>query len=313
MTGMTNVTLPVRSMRRKAFGANGELVVRVSRTSPRAGRPKPSSKPPPMALVAVRKLRREGEARSRVFTSHLRVGDAGGLLDGRTDTRIGTATADVAGHGIVDVRIARPGRRGEQRACRHDLARLAVAALRHVQRSPGRLDPLARRRGADGFDGGDLLGDGRRHRRDAGAGLLPVDLDRARAAKARAAAEFRAGHVQHVAQRPQQWHVVGDIEVAGLSVDVERDHGVLHCPGSELYHTACATGNPLDDGVGVANRYQRIDRHYRSIDSPPRIWSDRFRISRPPESDMRNDSFSTRDSMTHLEKEPLELDSLKCN
>src|SRR5262249_32555547 len=39
-----------------------------------------------------------------------------------------------------------------------------------------------------------------------------------------AAAELRAGHVQHVAQRPQQRHVVGDIEVAGLSVYVERDH-----------------------------------------------------------------------------------------
>src|SRR5258705_12819647 len=50
---------------------------------------------------------------------------------------------------------------------------------------------------------------------------------------------------------------------------------------------------------------QRIDQHYRSMDSPPRIWSDRFRISRATESDMRNDSFSTRDpTMTHLEKEP---------
>src|SRR5438105_5924709 len=59
------------------------------------------------------------------------------------------------------------------------------------------------------------------------------------------------------------------------------------------------------DPHGVANRYQRIDRHYRSIDSRPRIWSDRFRISRPTESDMRNDSFSTSDpTMTHLEKEP---------
>src|SRR5262245_20681530 len=129
--GITNVTLPARSMRRKAFGANGELVVSVSRTSPRAGRPKPSSKPPPMAVVAVRKLRREGEASSRAFISRLRIGDAGGLFDRRTDPRIGAAAADVAGHGIVDVRIARLRVAGEQRACRHDLARLAVAALRH--------------------------------------------------------------------------------------------------------------------------------------------------------------------------------------
>src|SRR6266850_4646528 len=104
MTGMTNVTLPVRSMRRKAFGANGALVVRVSRTSPRVGRPKPSNRPPPMALVAVRKCRR--------FISRLRFRDAGSLLDGSANTRIGAAAADVAGHGIVDVRIARPGLRG---------------------------------------------------------------------------------------------------------------------------------------------------------------------------------------------------------
>src|SRR5262245_49710459 len=146
--GITNVTLPARSMRRKALGANGELVVSVSRTSPRTGRPKPRSKPPPMAVVAVRKLRREGEASSRVFISRLRIGDAGRLFDRRTDARIRAAAADVAGHGTVDVRIARLGIGGEQRACRHDLARLAVPALRHVESEPGRLDFLARGGGA---------------------------------------------------------------------------------------------------------------------------------------------------------------------
>jgi len=45
-----------------------------------------------------------------------------------------------------------------------------------------------------------------------------------------------------------------------------------------------------------------IDRDHRPMDSPPRIWSDRFRISLPTESDMRNDSFSTRNpTMTHLD------------
>src|SRR4249920_1272 len=122
--GITKVTLPARSMRRKAFGANGAFVVRLSRISPRAGRPNPSTKPPPMAVVAVRKLRREGEARSRVSISRLRIGDARGLLDRRADTRIGTATADVPCHGIVDVRIARLRLGGEQRAGRHDLAGL---------------------------------------------------------------------------------------------------------------------------------------------------------------------------------------------
>src|SRR5262249_19873789 len=42
-----------------------------------------------------------------------------------------------------------------------------------------------------------------------------------------AAAERRTGHAQHVAQRPQQWHVVRDVELAGFAIDVERDHRIL--------------------------------------------------------------------------------------
>src|SRR6267378_3872432 len=175
--GITNVTLPARSMRKKALGANGASDVSVSRISPRVGRPKPSNTPPPMALVAVRKCRR--------FISRLRFRDAGSLLDGSANTRIGAAAADVAGHGAVDVGIARLGVCGEQRARRHDLPRLTVPALRHVEREPGRLDFLAGRRGADGFDGRDALADRGRDRRDARARRLSVDLDSACAAEAR--------------------------------------------------------------------------------------------------------------------------------
>src|SRR5262245_23415677 len=105
-----------------------------------------------MAVVAVRKLRRDGETRSGVSTSHLLIGDTRGLLDRGADARIGPAAADVAGHRTVDVRIARLGRGSEQRACGHDLAGLAVPALRYVQFQPGRLDFLAGGRDADGFD-----------------------------------------------------------------------------------------------------------------------------------------------------------------
>src|SRR5215470_14894673 len=110
--GETKVTLPARSMRRKAFGANGASVVSVSRTSPRAGRPKPSTKPPPRALVAMRKLRRDGEASSRVVIS--RPLFAGGLLDRRSNTRVCAAAADVARHGAVDIDVARLGVGSEQ-------------------------------------------------------------------------------------------------------------------------------------------------------------------------------------------------------
>src|SRR5262249_8995174 len=149
------ITLPVRSMRRNAFGANGALVVRLSRISPRAGKPKPISKPPPIAAVALnlRKLRRDGDTSSldRVLISCLRtVGGYGRFcresgrcfLDPSADPWIGAATADVPRHRIIDVRIARVGLCGEQCGGRHDLARLAIAALRHVQCEPGSLNPL---------------------------------------------------------------------------------------------------------------------------------------------------------------------------
>src|SRR5262245_31743809 len=150
ITGITNVTLPARSMRRKAFGANGASVVRLSRISPRAGSPNPSTSPPPIAAVAVtlRKARREEDTAPRfsidaVFISPLLAvdvtglfgsGNAGGLLDRGPDARIGPAAADVARHCVVDIRVARFRLGCQQRAGRHDLAGLAVAALGHVER-----------------------------------------------------------------------------------------------------------------------------------------------------------------------------------
>src|SRR5262249_20899344 len=139
ITGITNVTLPARSMRRNAFGANGASVVRLSRTSPRTGRPKPSINPPPIAAEPLRKARRENDAASRlpadaVFISTLLAGLSCRLLDRRTDTRIRAAAADVTGHRAVDIGIARPGRARQQSARGHDLPGLAVPALRNVQR-----------------------------------------------------------------------------------------------------------------------------------------------------------------------------------
>src|SRR5882762_4392732 len=104
--GITNVTLPARSMRKKALGANGASDVSVSRISPRVGRPKPSNRPPPTALVAVRKCRR--------FISRLRFRDAGSLLDGSANMRRAGAAADAIGNGAVDVGIGLLDACGEQ-------------------------------------------------------------------------------------------------------------------------------------------------------------------------------------------------------
>src|SRR5262245_28140131 len=190
--GETNVTLPLRSMRRKAFGANGASVVSVSRTSLRAGRPKASSKP--LLADNFKKWRRS--------ISPLRAAGARGLLDRGANTRIGAATADVARHPFVDVGVRGFRTFSQQRRCGHDLSGLTVAALRDIEREPCLLDLLALGSSADPFDGGDALALRQRHCREARSRRVAVDVDRARAAQARAAAEFRAGHVQHIAQNP---------------------------------------------------------------------------------------------------------------
>src|SRR5213083_80521 len=79
----------------------------------------------------------------------------GGVLDSLADSHIGTAATDVPRHCGVDVAIARVGLGGEQRRRGHDLAGLAIAALRHLQLDPGLLDLLAGGGGTDGFDRSD--------------------------------------------------------------------------------------------------------------------------------------------------------------
>ena len=129
-------------------------------------------------------------------------------------------------HGGVDVRVGRLGLRREQRGRAHDLARLAVAALRHVERDPGVLHLLADGAGAYALDRRDLLADGRRDRRAAGANRLAVQMHRARAAQLRAAAELGAGHAERVAQDPEQRRVRIGVDLTGLAVDGDAGHRV---------------------------------------------------------------------------------------
>ena len=79
-------------------------------------------------------------------------------VNGLADAQVGGAAAEVAVHRRVDVGVGRLGRVRQQRRRRHDLAGLAVAALRHVELLPG---PLQRMRavGRQALDGRDLEAD----------------------------------------------------------------------------------------------------------------------------------------------------------
>src|SRR5882672_4841296 len=144
------------------------------------------------------------------------------VLDSLADSHISAAATDVPRHGGVDIAVGRVGLGGEQRRRGHDLAGLAIAALRDLQLDPGLLDLLAGGGGTDGLDGGDALAGRGRDRRDARAHRLAVEVDRARAAQTEAATEFRPAHSEHIAKYPEQRRVVVDIDAASFAVDCQR-------------------------------------------------------------------------------------------
>src|SRR2546426_12373845 len=110
------------------------------------GRLKPSARPPPAAAA-------ERRMNLRRFMSNLL---SSGEVDRGADALIGAAAADV-GHRLVDVLVGRLRVLLQQRSRRHDLSRLAVAALRHVERRPCLLHGV-RAGGRKPLDGDDLVG-----------------------------------------------------------------------------------------------------------------------------------------------------------
>ena len=127
---------------------------------------------------------------------------AGRFVDCGADPHVRRAAANVASHRRIDVGIGRFLFPCEQRGSGHDLPRLTIAALRHIELLPCRLDrfPFS---GLESFDRGDLdAGLDRREWKRARARRLPVDMDGAGAAKRHAAAELGAGQLQMIAQDP---------------------------------------------------------------------------------------------------------------
>src|SRR6185312_13534254 len=133
---------------------------------------------------------------------------------------------------------------GEERGRRHHLARLAVAALRHVEPLPRRLHRLrlARGKALDRRDVAALLQ--RRQRRLARAHRLALDVDGARAAQREPAAVLGAGKVEIVAQDPQERgiarYVLADIDA--VLVDEKGGHGALPAAGMTIAGFYAARG-----------------------------------------------------------------------
>src|ERR1700722_628579 len=159
----------------------------------------------------------------------------GGALDGAEDARIGAAAADIAIHVANDVVAARILVGRKQRRGLHDLAGLAVAALRHLQIEPGLLQRMVAI-GRQPFDGGDALARHHGDRRLARPHRLAVEMDRAGAAHAGAAAIFRAGELEMLPHHPEQRCLGTGIHTCRLIIDGEGDrhHALPYADWSEV-------------------------------------------------------------------------------
>src|SRR5258706_3004683 len=220
---MVNTTCPSLPMRMKALGTNVEAL---SAASAMEGPIlNPTSMPPPRQAPAVRNWRRV------VMSAPLLVvaGTPRRVLDSVANPHISAAATDVPGHGGIDIAIGGVGLGGEQRRCGHDLAGLAVTALRHLQLDPCLLDLLAGGGRANGLDRGDALTGGRGDRRDARAHCLAIEVHRAGAAHRNSATELGAGEPDDVADRPKQRRVRIDVDFVFLAIHVERSHGISNC------------------------------------------------------------------------------------
>src|SRR5215831_15253117 len=189
-------------------------------TSGPNGRRSPSARPPPTAALEMRNLRRLtlnfGMA---VMVVSLRR-RLGGHVDRFAHLLEGAAAADVRDRG-VDVGVGGLGLLLEQRCHRHDHARLAIAALRHVVLEPGLLHLVQVLALCEAFNGGDLRaadgGDGHRARADREA----VDVNGARAALRDAAAVFRSGEADLLPNHPEQRRRRVDVDLVGFAIDGE--------------------------------------------------------------------------------------------
>src|SRR3954453_17369228 len=144
-----------------------------------------------------------------------------GELDRLADADISAAAADVAAHRIVDVRIGRMRFILQQCRRRHDLARLAVSALRDLMVEPGLLDLRANRCRTYRLNRYDFGFTNAVDRRDAGTDGGAVEMHGAGATQRHSTAELRASHAEDVAQNPQQRRVTIDVDAPRGSVNVD--------------------------------------------------------------------------------------------
>jgi hypothetical protein len=151
-------------------------------------------------------------------------------VDRFSDSLIGPAPAKIAGQGGVDIGVAWVRRFGEEGGGGHDLAGLAISALRRVQIDPGLLQGVELTvRTGEAFDRRDFFAVQIADRRLAGPhGASSLDQNGASAALSDAAAIFGSHETEPIPQHPKQGGVRrGVINFVKAAIDFQRRHVVL--------------------------------------------------------------------------------------
>src|SRR5215467_8388994 len=222
----TMVTSPSGAIETKAESSAGAVAPSAA-PSARAGSGMMalSARPPPAssdALSTVRRVRSVPECSGDTTALLLQ---AGGHPDRAADPVVAGTAADVARHGCIDLLVRRPLRAAEQRAGRHDLAGLTIAALHHVDLQPGLLQACADRGAADVLDRVNLRLTDAPDGQLAGALRRAVHVHGTGATQPFSAAELGPHEPELPAQHPQERHICGRLDHAGLAVDIES---ILH-------------------------------------------------------------------------------------
>src|SRR5216683_3776187 len=139
------------------------------------------------------------------------------------DALVTAAAADVAGHRFNYLIVGRFWILCQQRGCLHDLAGLAIAALRDVELAPSLLNRMIARR-MEAFDGRDLPAVHVGNRGDAGAYGLLADKDGASAAEGLAAAKLGARQSHLITEKPKQGKIRIAIPALFLAINLQLDH-----------------------------------------------------------------------------------------
>ena len=139
------------------------------------------------------------------------------------NSRIGTAATDVARHRIINVCVRGFGILGKQYRRAHDLTRLTIAALRHVNLDPGLLQRMAEII-RETFDGGDFFAGDIRDALDARTDRFAIEVNGAGATLRHSTTVLGSGQTERFAQNPEQGRTRFNVDVNRLPVNLQSNH-----------------------------------------------------------------------------------------